>query len=201
MTGEHHGHHHDSRNFDHMGSFLLSEERRKWQDPERILELIDLPHGGTILDLGCGPGFFTVPAALRAASSATVIGIDSSMKMLSLCRERLDGAGRAGAELILMRLDELIPLADCSVDFILMANVLHDFPKPEKVLEEAARVLKHEGRIADIDWKKEHLDFGPPFEIRFSEERSRRMLSDAGFKIHQAPEVGQYHYCLIGVKQ
>lgn len=193
----HHGHHHDAADFDHMGSFLISEERRKWQNPERILDLIDAPRTGLTVDLGCGPGFFTLPAAVRAVGEGTVVGIDSSSRLLTLCRQRLDGADGAEAELILMELRDLIPLVDSSADFILMANVLHDFPSPVRLLADAARVLKPGGRFVNIDWKKERQEFGPPFGVRFSAERSLKMLSDAGLAIQSTPEIGPYHYCII----
>ncbi len=198
----HHGHHHDhgSTGFDHMGSFLLSEERRKWQDPEKILDIVNPPRDGIMVDLGCGPGFFTLPAAVRMGGKGTMIGIDASPKLLSICSQRLAESKGARADLILLELDEMIPFMDGSVDFVLLANVLHDFQKPEALLGEAGRVLKSGGRIVNIDWKKEEQEFGPPHEIRLSLEKSIKMLSNAGFSTQSTPDIGPYHYCVVAGK-
>lgn len=184
-----------------MGSFLLSEERRKWQDPEKILDTVNAPRDGIMVDLGCGPGFFTLPAAVRMGGRGAVIGIDASPKLLSICSRRLAESAGARADLILLELDEMIPLMDESVDFVLLTNVLHDFQKPEMLLGEAGRILKSGGRIVNIDWKKEENEFGPPLEIRFSLEKSIDMLSSAGFSIQSTPDIGQYHYCVVAVKR
>ncbi len=200
--GHHHGHHndHESTGFDHMGSFLLSEERKKWQDPEKILDIVNAPREGIMVDLGCGPGFFTLPAAVRMRGNGELIGIDASPKLLSICSQRLAESAGARADLILLELDEMIPLMDGSVDFVLLTNVLHDFQKPEMLLGEAGRVLKSGGRIANIDWKKEEREFGPPQEIRLSLEKSIDMLSSAGFRIQSTPDIGPYHYCVVAGK-
>lgn len=195
-----HSHNHDSPDFDHIGSFLVSDERRKWQNPESILESIKAPLDGILVDIGCGPGFFTLPAALRAGNRGTVVGIDASRKLLSLCRQRLDDSGVTNAELLMIELDEHIPLSDGSSDFILMANVLHDFTKPEHMLRESFRILRKGGMFVDIDWKAEAAEFGPPEGIRFSLEKSKNMIVHAGFTVRSLPEIGPFHYCIIAGK-
>ncbi|RUM88282.1 MAG: methyltransferase, partial [Thermodesulfatator sp.] len=44
---------------------LESEERRRLLPPEAVLELLELTPGETLVDLGCGPGYFALPAAER----------------------------------------------------------------------------------------------------------------------------------------
>lgn len=192
--------HHGRPDFEQMGAFLLSDERRKWQNPERIVEIIDAPSVGVSVDLGCGPGFFTIPLAARMAGNGSVIGIDASGKLLSICRQRLDAVHARNVELVHLEVDELMPFKDECTDFVLLANVLHDFPRPEKVLGEVNRILRSGGRLANIDWKKESQDFGPPFEIRFSNDKSLKLLEGAGFNLVSTPEIGIYHYCQIAVK-
>lgn len=199
--GSGHGHHHHGApDFEQMGAFLLSDERRKWQDPEKIVDIINAPSDGIVIDLGCGPGFFTIPLAARMTGNGSVIGIDASAKLLSICRQRLDAVEAKNAELIHLEVDESFPLMDNCTDFVLMANVLHDFYKPENILLETNRILRKGGRIVNLDWKKESQDYGPPFEIRFSPEKSSSLLEAAGFKLVSSPEVGIYHYCQIAVK-
>ena len=200
--GASHGYHRhgDGHDLDGMLSHLLSEERREWQDPEKILDAV-LPAGvGTVVEVGCGPGYFTLPLARRIGSGGTVIALDVNATSLSVCRQRLLEANLHNFELLRLDADRFFPLADGSADFILLANVLHDLKRPQKTLSDALKLLKKNGRAVDIDWKKESLPFGPPPEIKFSSDHSRDLLIEAGFRDVSVSEIGPYHYCVLGTK-
>jgi hypothetical protein len=74
--------------------------------------------------------------------------------------------------------------------------VLHDFEDPVKVLKNAAKMIKPTGRLVDLDWKKQSMDFGPPVNIRFSEDDAIRLITQAGFKLEQRRDAGPYHYII-----
>lgn len=58
-------------------------ERRKWQDPLAILSYIGLKTGQTFVDIGCGGGFFALPAARVVGESGRVYGIDADAGMIA----------------------------------------------------------------------------------------------------------------------
>ena len=183
-----------------MRHHLLSEERMKWQDPEKILDAILLPGVCTVVELGCGPGYFTLPMARRIGDAGTVIGVDVNAELLAMCRRRMTGAKIHNFELLLLDADEPLPLGDACADLIFAANVLHDFRRPQAALSEARRLLKKDGLIVDIDWKKEELPFGPPPEVKFSTDRSSSLLVEAGFVNISVTDIGPFHYCVRGTK-
>lgn len=74
--------------------------------------------------------------------------------------------------------------------------VLHDFQEPVKVLSNANQMLKPSGIIANLDWKKIQTPFGPPMLIRFSEEYASDLIMQAGLKLREIKEAGQYHYLI-----
>ena len=57
--------------------YFDEDRRRKWQNPEDILREIGLETGMTFLDIGCGNGFFTLPAARMVGPAGQVYGLDS----------------------------------------------------------------------------------------------------------------------------
>lgn len=66
-------------------------ERREWQEPEPILRKIGMGPGMTFADIGCGDGFFSLPAARMAGGDGRVFGVDAdigSIKRLGEGRER-----------------------------------------------------------------------------------------------------------------
>ena len=52
-------------------------ERRKWQNPDSILASIGLNLGFTFVDVGCGEGFFSIPAAKIVGKKGRVFALDS----------------------------------------------------------------------------------------------------------------------------
>src|SRR4030042_5592495 len=69
----------------------LDNKLRRWvQNPRRILGPY-IKEGMTVLDLGCGPGFFTIDIAQMVGKSGRVIGSDSQEGMLQKLRDKIHG--------------------------------------------------------------------------------------------------------------
>lgn len=81
-------------------------------------------------------------------------------------------------------------------DFILYSMDLHDFADPAKVLQNAKQMIKPNGRLIDLDWKKIEMPFGPPVAIRFSEEKAADLMRSAGFTVADVRDVVPYHYAV-----
>lgn len=64
-------------------------------------------------------------------------------------------------------------------------------------MSNARTMLKRDGRLVDLDWKKEPMELGPPLTIRFSEHQAVRLIESAGFKTVAVRESGRYHYLVI----
>lgn len=108
-----------------------------------------------ILDLGCGTGRFS--EGLAARFDAEVIGIDPSVKMLQLAREKRRDprvryqVGRA----------EAIPLLADSVDLVFMSMSLHHFADPLAAAQECRRVLSEEGLVVIRTGTREQIPSYP----------------------------------------
>jgi ubiquinone/menaquinone biosynthesis C-methylase UbiE len=94
-----------------------------------------------ILDLGCGTGRFS--EALAARFNAEVIGLDPSLKMLELAREKQ----RDGRVEYQHGHAETIPLPSASVDLVFMSMSLHHFSDPIAAARECRRILQRSGRV------------------------------------------------------
>ncbi len=175
----------------------MAEDRKEWQNPEKIIDEIHLGQGESVADLGCGPGFFTIPLSKKLGSTGRVYAVDSDPIMLEhliLNLEKIPSAGRAAVVLVEADVaDTRIP--DRSLDVVFFANILHDLEDPRKFFVETERILKPDGRLVDVDWqKRETNDMGPPLEWRLSENDSRVLLRDNGFRINYALNAGPHHY-------
>jgi SAM-dependent methyltransferase/DNA-binding transcriptional ArsR family regulator len=138
-----------------------------------------LPEGLVIGDLGCGTG---VVAAELAAFASRVIAVDESQEMLSAARERLEGCGNV--ELRRGSLESL-PLEAGTLDAAVMSRVLHYVADPVRVLHEARRVLRPDGRLVVIDMvehgRGEYREHMGHVWQGFTEAQLRDWLDEAGF--------------------
>ncbi len=135
--------------------------RREQEDPEPFYRLLaaeaaeDLgrrhgPLGGqTLLDLGCGPGFYT--DALRACG-ATVIPVDNDPAEMTY-------AGGAPPEGALIADARELPLEDASVDGVFCSNMLEHTPDAQAVIAECARVLRP-GGWGYVSWTNWYSPWG-----------------------------------------
>ena len=65
-----------------------------------------------------------------------------------------------------------------SVDLVLFANSFHDIRDKDKVIMEMDRILRKDGRIIILDWKKEEMETGPPYRLRMSESDYMKLFSN-----------------------
>ena len=181
----------------YFGGILRDEqERRKWQNPESILAEMGLRTGMTFIDIGCGQGFFTIPAANIVGDTGKVYALDVNQTNIDRLREKVFAAGLTNVILKTGKAEDLI-ICDACADIIFFGIVLHDFENPLKVLENAHGMLKQTGKLVNLDWKKEPMDIGPPLHIRFDEEKAKQLIESSGFKVQVTKKSGLYHYIII----
>ena len=142
----------DDRRFDHhkMQSLIDQERVARW-DPQGFLSHLAIQPGETILDLGSGPGFWTLPLAEKVGASGKVWALDGSQDMLDALAKRNPPAQ---VRLLLAELP-LIKLPDASVDWVWAAFVFHEVTPPEKLAAELRRLLRADGRLAVLEWRPE----------------------------------------------
>ena len=108
---------------------------------------LELKPGEKVLDVACGSGNLTIPAA---RTGATVVGVDIASNLLEQAAER------AKAEGLEIQLDEgdaeNLPYDDASFDVVMSMYGAMFAPRPELVSSELVRVCKPGGRIAMANW-------------------------------------------------
>jgi ubiquinone/menaquinone biosynthesis C-methylase UbiE len=158
----------------------LDNRIRRWlQNPQKILRPY-IEEGMTVLDLGCGPGYFSIDMARMVGKSGRVIASDLQEGMLQKLREKIQGT----------ELEERITLHQCeanniglseAVDFVLAFYVIHEIPNQEEFLNEIESILKPNGRVFIVE---------PPFHVsKAAFEGTIRKARAVGFTLVERPKV------------
>lgn len=165
-------------NPDNQGALLNAQRWERW-DPPRFLARLNLQAGQTVLDLGCGPGFWTLPLAKIVGPQGTVWALDVSQEMLDALAAR-----HPPSQVRLLR-NELpaIDLPDGSIDWIWAAFLIHEVEPPEQLAAEMRRVTRPGGRVAVLEWRPDaQNNHGPPRSHRLRAEQASEYLQAAGFQ-------------------
>jgi len=127
-------------------SWIVDNPLRRW-DVRHALDRAGLRTGETVLELGPGPGAFTVDAAQRVGPEGRLIAVDIQPGMIAQVNARVEAAGVTNVETHVASAYEL-PLPDDSVDRAYLITVLPEIPDPVCALREIYRVLKPGGIVS-----------------------------------------------------
>ena len=126
-------------------------EYREWlaDNAGTVLRTVGLRAKHTILDFGCGPGIFTIPAAEIAGESGSVIALDVRSQPLERVREKAKNAGLKNIRTILLESPDLnTGLPNESIDVILVFDMLHSVVDGHRLFLELYWVLKKNGFLS-----------------------------------------------------
>ncbi|MFZ5572541.1 MAG: class I SAM-dependent methyltransferase [Thermodesulfobacteriota bacterium] len=119
--------------------------RRWFQDPRKILAPY-VKAGMTVLDYGCGPGFFTLDLAEMVGRSGRVIAADLQKGMLEKLKEKMQGTDWEGRIRLHQCAESRIGLSE-PVDFVLCFYMVHEIPDQAAFFRELHGILQPEGKV------------------------------------------------------
>ena len=133
-----------------------------------------------VLDIGCGPGFFSIEIAQMVGKSGRVIAADLQEGMLQKLRSKIQGT----------ELEKRVTLHKCEenkiglsehVDFILLFYMVHEVPNMEGLFSEIETILKPKGQVFIVE---------PPFHVsKKAFENTVKKAINAGLLVVERPKL------------
>jgi ubiquinone/menaquinone biosynthesis C-methylase UbiE len=159
---------------------ILDNFVRKWiQNPRKIMRPY-IEDNMTVLDFGCGPGFFSIEIAKMLKRSGEVIAADVQEGMLDIIRKKIKGT-EYEQKIILHKCEEHKIGLSKQVDLVLAFYSIHEVSDKERLFKELVTTMKADGQIFIVE---------PKFHV------SKKLflwmidsLSNLGLEIVQKPEV------------
>jgi ubiquinone/menaquinone biosynthesis C-methylase UbiE len=153
--------------------------RRLVHDPQKIVGPYVKP-GMTVLDVGCGVGWFSIPMATMVGDQGRVIAVDLQPQMLDILRRRAEKADVAN-RIRLHHCEQDRLGIDAPIDFALAFAMLHEVPNHRRLLGEIHANLKPGGKLLLAE---------PPLHVsRKAFANEVAIAVDLGLRVREQPRV------------
>ena len=181
-------------------------------DSDEIIAELNLNGNEAFMDLGCGDGHIAIKVVEEYLPEGTVYAVDAydaSIEDMETYKKENNIENLINIE---ADVTKGIPgVEDESIDVVLMVNVFHGFKASrtmDEAIDEFARIIKQDGKIAIMDYKAWEVPKGPPTAFRSSPSELEEIFSNHGLKMtylneeigEDIPE-GKSHYFIVFQKE
>ena len=176
--------------------WLERGERDQEEAPDVALDVLKIPKGASVADIGAGSGYITERLAARVGPTGRVFANDVQPQMLEMLSRRLASKRIANVTLVQGSVDDP-KLAPASVDLALMVDVYHELSQPQLMLQHLREALKPGGRLVLLEYRKEDPAIPIKFEHKMSIQEAKAELEAEGFKLSKVDESLPRQHILI----
>jgi ubiquinone/menaquinone biosynthesis C-methylase UbiE len=144
-----------------LANSLDGKIRRLLQNPRTILSPY-VREGMTVLDIGCGPGFFSIELAQMVGGTGRVISADLQEEMLGKLRDKIRGTELERRITLVTCVRDNINVFD-KIDFGLAFFMVHEVPDKRTFFKQLKSIVNDKGQILFVEPKLFHVsqrDFG-----------------------------------------
>lgn len=179
--------------------WLERPERESEENLEGALDAIGLKPGMTVAEVGAGTGYVALRMAKRVSPGGKVYANDLQPEMLGLLRSNAAKAGIANVETVLgSETDPKLPPGQ--IDLIILVDVYHEFSQPQKMLQGIRRALKPDGRLVQLEYRKEDPNVPILPDHKMSVAEAKTEVEAEGFKLGPVIETLPRQHILIYTK-
>ncbi|MFH0804568.1 MAG: methyltransferase domain-containing protein [Patescibacteria group bacterium] len=187
-----------------MDKLPTDQSGHPFLNPPRLLHEAGLEPGQSVADLGCGAGYFILPAARTVGSRGVAYAVDVQQTALSSVRSRAAIYGLTNIQTVWSNVEQLGAarvVTDHSLDMVLLVQLLSQSKKHADIFREVDRIIKPGGKLVVVDWKPDAAGFGPARGLRVPLSTVEEMVRRHGFSAEQQLTASPYHYGVVYTKK
>ena len=168
--------------------------------PVQIIENLNLRKGDTVADFGCGSGAYVFAASKIVGDRGKIYAIDNHRDILEKINREAEKMNIINIDTLLADIEKKVQIESLSCDAILLSNVLGHVENFDILIEEIKRILKPDGVLLIVDWKKMDHPIINKRENLIQEEKITAILAKNNFSIKKHLPAGDYHYAFIAIQ-
>ena len=165
--------------------WLMRKLREEEEKTSEMIKELKLKPGMSVADIGSGNGYHTLMMAKIIGEKGQAYAVDIQPEMLIMLEERAKKAGMENIKLIENRFWDA-DLPEKSVDFVLMADVYHEFSHPQQMLSSIKKSLKEDGVVCLLEFKSEDPKVPIKPEHKMSKAQVIKEMSSNGFVLSRS---------------
>ena len=165
--------------------WLMRKVREEEEKTSEMIRELQLKSGLSVADIGSGNGYHTLMMAKIIGEKGQAYAVDIQPEMLTMLKERAEKAGVKNIKLIENRFWDA-DLPEKSVDFVLMADVYHEFSHPVQMLSSIKKSLKEDGVVCLLEFKSEDPKVPIKPEHKMSKAQVIKEMSSNGFVLSRS---------------
>jgi ubiquinone/menaquinone biosynthesis C-methylase UbiE len=178
---------------------LEAPDRDEWQQPDRIMDKLNIADGSRVADVGAGGGWFTIRLARRVGPNGRVFAEDIQQQMVESITRRVEREGLTNVQPILGTPTD--PRLQPGLQAVLIVDTYPQFRDPVALLRNIAAAMAPGGRLGIVDFKTDGAGGpGPALEDRLEPDVIRRDAERAGLTFRSHETFLRYQYLLVFVK-
>jgi ubiquinone/menaquinone biosynthesis C-methylase UbiE len=179
--------------------WLTRPERIQEEDPDRMLNSLDVKKGSVVADIGAGVGYHVWRLADIVGPNGKVIGEDIQPDMIRMMKKNIDDRKLRNVELILGTPTDPKLQAN-TLDVVLMVDVYHEFSDPVVMMQRIKDALKPNGRVVLVEFRKEDPNVPIQPLHKMSVQDVRGELEPMGFKFQRSLEFLPWQHIIFFTK-
>ncbi|CAN5644854.1 class I SAM-dependent methyltransferase [soil metagenome] len=176
--------------------WLLRPTRQREEQPEKMIEALEIAPGAVVADIGAGVGFHSLILARKVGPTGIVYATDVQPQMLAMLVERAEAA----------KVDNVVPvlctqtytgLPPESIDLALMVDVYHEASDPSGLLQGLRKALKPGGRLVLVEFRGEDPSVPINPDHKMTAAQVRKEVEPQGFQLQKRHDFLPWQHILI----
>jgi ubiquinone/menaquinone biosynthesis C-methylase UbiE len=178
----------------HQGAgWLERSPRAKEEQPQKVIDILNLKPTDTVADIGAGTGYFS----FRIAPLVNMVyGVDIQPEMIEIMNLLKTEKDILNVEPVLST-NISINIPQASVDLVLMVDAYHEFDYPQEMMSSAIAALKPNGRLALVEYKGENPFIAIKSLHKMTQRQVIREMEAVGLVWKETKEASQQHVMIF----
>lgn len=177
--------------------WLIRPEREAEEEPERMLDALELKPGMVVADVGAGVGYTSVRIARRVVPGGKVLATDIQPEMITILRNNIRALQLQDVVTPIRCAPTDPRLPEAQVDLAILVDVYHECTHPEETLRGIRKALKPDGRLVLVEFRAEDPDVPIKPEHKMSVAQVLREVEPQGFKLQKKHDFLPWQHILV----
>ncbi|WNN91130.1 methyltransferase domain-containing protein [Gloeocapsopsis dulcis] len=182
----------------HTEALLLERPSREEEQPQKVLDALELQTTDVVADIGAGTGYFSFRMAQKLPDGK-VLAVDIQPEMLDIIEFLKKDTGITNVETILGSITNP-NLPESSIDLALMVDAYHEFSYPYEVMQGITKALKPGGKVVLVEYRKENPFIPIKGLHKMTQNQVKKEMALVGLQWQKAENILPSQHIMIFIK-